>query len=77
MLTLYGKKGSGSAAVQVGLEIARLAYRRGETASWQESPRLAELRRVNPSAQIPTLLLDDGSVMTESAAWARHWPPAT
>ena len=34
--------------------------------------RLDELKRVNPIAQIPTLVLDDGSVLTESAAILIH-----
>ena len=72
MLTLYGSKGSGSASTEAALEIAGLAYRKVEAASWQPSPGFDELRRVNPIAQIPTLVLDDGSVLTESAAILIH-----
>ena len=36
------------------------------------SPGLEELRRINPLAQIPTLVLDDGSALTESAAILIH-----
>ena len=72
MLTLYGTQGSGSAAVEAGLDIAGLVYRTVEAASWQPSPGLDELRRVNPLAQIPTLVLDDSSVLTESAAILIH-----
>jgi GST-like protein len=72
MLTLFGTKGSGSASIEAALEIAGLAYRKVEAASWQPSPGLDELRRVNPIAQIPTLVLDDGSVLTESAAILIH-----
>ncbi|HSC65351.1 MAG TPA: glutathione S-transferase, partial [Caldimonas sp.] len=72
MLTLYGIQGSGSASVEAALEIAGLAYRRVDAASWQPSSGLDELRRVNPIAQIPTLVLDDGSVLTESAAILIH-----
>ena len=72
MLTLYGTRGSGSAAIEAALEIAALPYRAVEAASWQPSPGLDELRRINPIAQIPTLLLDDGSVLTESAAILIH-----
>jgi GST-like protein len=69
MIVLYGTNGSGAAAAEVGLEIAGVPYRNVEAASWKgESPGLAELRRVNPLAQIPTLVFDDGGVMTESAA---------
>jgi len=72
MLTLYGSKGSGSASTEAALEIVGLAYRKVEAAQWQPSPGFDELRRVNPVAQIPTLVLDDGSVMTESAAILIH-----
>ena len=72
MLTLYGTKGSGSASIEAALEIVGVAYRKVDAASWQPSPGFDELRRVNPIAQIPTLVLDDGSVMTESAAILIH-----
>jgi GST-like protein len=72
MLTLYGTKGSGSAAAEAGLEIAGLAYRTVEAASWKPSPGLDELKRINPIAQIPTLVLGDGSLLTESAAILIH-----
>src|SRR5207248_7748400 len=68
MLTLYGAKGSGSAAIESALTIAGLPFRAVEAASWQPGPGLEELKRVNPLAQVPTLVLDDGTVMTESAA---------
>jgi len=72
MLVLYGTRGSGSAAVEAALDIAGLAYRKVDAASWQESPGLEELRRINPLAQIPTLVLDDGSVLSEVAAILIH-----
>ena len=72
MLTLYGSQGSGSAAAEAALDLAGLAYRTVEAASWKPSPGLDELRRVNPIAQIPTLVLDGGSVLTESAAILIH-----
>ena len=72
MPTLYGTRGSGSAAIEAALEIAGVVDRKVEAASWQPSPGFDELRRVNPIAQIPTLALDDGSVLTESAAILIH-----
>src|SRR5207248_10104343 len=68
MLTLYGAKGSGSAAIESALTIAGLPFRAVEAASWEPGKGLEELKRVNPLAQIPTLVLEDGTVMTESAA---------
>ena len=72
MLVLYGTQGSGSAAAEVALDIAGLAYRKVDAASWQESPGLEELRRIHPLAQIPTLVLDDGTVLSEVAAILIH-----
>lgn len=68
MLTLYGTKGSGSAAAEAGLEIAGIADRTVEAASWKPSPGLDALKRINPIAQIPALVVDDGSILAESAA---------
>lgn len=68
MLTLYGAKGSGAAAVEAALLIAAQPFKWVEAATWEPGPGLEALKRVNPLAQIPTLVLDDGAVMTESAA---------
>jgi GST-like protein len=72
MLVLYGAKGSGSAAVEAALEIAGLEYRIVNSASWEPKSDVEALRRVNPLLQIPTLELDDGAVLTESAAILIH-----
>ena len=72
MPTLYGTQGSGSAAVEAALAIAGVEARLVDAASWQESPGLEALKRINPLAQIPTLVLDDGSVVSESAAILIH-----
>ncbi|TMH68856.1 MAG: glutathione S-transferase [Betaproteobacteria bacterium] len=78
MLTLYGAKGSGAAAAEAALRIADVPFRWVEAASWEPGKGLEELKRVNSLAQIPTLLLEDGAVMTESAAiliWlGLHYP---
>ncbi len=72
MYTLYGKKGSGSASVQVALDIIGAPYRIVETASWDVNDAFAELLKVNPLGQIPTLVLPDGSGLSESAAIHIH-----
>ena len=72
MLTLYGTKGSGAAAIEAALARAGLAYTGVDAASWNPGPGLDELLRVNPLGQIPTLLLADGTVLTESAAILIH-----
>jgi GST-like protein len=72
MYTLYGKSGAGSAAVEAALTLARVPFRLVETASWAQNDAFAALLAVNPLGQIPTLVLDDGSAMSESAAILIH-----
>ena len=72
MYTLFGFKGSGSAAVECALEMTGAPYRIVETASWEPGPELDELERVNPLKQIPTLQLPGGEILTESAAILMH-----
>lgn len=71
-LTLYGARGSGSAAIEAALVLAGLPFRAVEAAPWEASAALDELRGINPLAQVPTLHLADGSVLTESAAILIH-----
>jgi GST-like protein len=72
MYTLFGFKGSGSAAAECALEMTGAAYRIVQTASWEPGPELDELERVNPLKQIPTLQLPGGEILTESAAILMH-----
>jgi GST-like protein len=72
MYTLYGKAGSGSAAVEAALVVAREPFRIVETASWAQNNAYADLLEVNPLGQVPTLVLDDGSALSESAAILIH-----
>ena len=73
MLTLYGTKGSGSASIEAALAIVGVPCEVVDAASWKpDSPGLAALEQINPLAQIPTLVLDDGSALSESAAILIH-----
>lgn len=72
MYTLYGKTGSGSASVEAALTLARAPFRMVETASWAQNDAFADLLAVNPLGQVPTLVLDDGSALSESAAILMH-----
>jgi len=68
MMTLYGARGSGVAAIEAALRLAGAEFRWVDAASWQPGPGLEELKRVNRLAQVPTLVVDDGAVLTESSA---------
>lgn len=70
--TLYGSKGSGSAIVEMALACCGQPFRLVDAASWEPGSALAELRKVNPLVQIPTLVLPGGAVLTESAAILVH-----
>lgn len=70
--TLYGKQGSGSAATQMALDLIAAPYRIIEAASWAPNAAFADLLKVNPLGQIPTLVLPDGSALSESAAILIH-----
>lgn len=72
MLTLYGTKNSGAAVVEAALARAGAAYTHVDAASWNPGPGLDALLKVNPLGQIPTLVLADGTVLTESAAILIH-----
>lgn len=72
MLTLYGTQGSGSAAIEAALARAGLAFRSVDAAFWNPGPGRDALMQVNPLGQIPTLVLADGTVLTESAAILIH-----
>jgi len=72
MYTLYGKTGSGSACIEDALLIARQPFDIVETASWAQNDAYAALLAANPLGQIPTLVLDDGTALSESAAILIH-----
>lgn len=68
MYTLFGTQGAGSAIIEAAFELAGIAYRQVDAASWEPGPGLDELTRLNPLRQIPTVQRPDGSILTESAA---------
>jgi len=65
--TLYGRPGSGSSSVEATLVLAGLDHVVIDVDKADEAA-LARLRQLNPLGQVPTLVLPDGQVMTESAA---------
>lgn len=68
MLTIFGCKGCGSVVIEVACELLGEPYEVREVEPWTPGPALDALRAQNPLAQVPTVVLDDGTVMTESAA---------
>lgn len=70
--TLYGSKGSGSAAIEVALKICDVSYQKITASTWEPGAALEQLKKVNPLGQIPTLTLPDDTVLTESAAILIH-----
>ncbi|KHK66150.1 glutathione S-transferase family protein [Pseudomonas frederiksbergensis] len=72
MYQLFGHSQSGSAAVEVALNICGVPYRRVDTYSTEDNDAAKELEALNPQKQVPTLLLPDGSVLTEAAAILIH-----
>jgi len=68
MLTLYGAQASGSVAVEAALTLLGLPYTLIEGATWAEEAARDRVATSNPMRQIPTLVMPDGEVMTESAA---------
>ena len=72
MHVLYGSRGSGSATTELALRACGLPFRSVRASTWEPDSARAELARVNPLGQIPTLVLPDGGVLTESAAILIH-----
>lgn len=70
--TLYSSQGSGSAAVEMALRRCRWPYRVVRASAWEDDSAQDELAALNPLGQIPTLVLSDGSLLTESAAILIH-----
>ncbi len=66
--TLYGSRGSGSAAVEMALALCGQPVRLVRASTWEPDSEREALAAVNPLGQIPTLVAPDGSVLTESAA---------
>lgn len=69
---LLGSKGCGNAIVEAAFALAGLALDREEVDYSPGSPTRGRLLEVNPLGQVPTLVLPDGGVMTESLAMVHY-----
>jgi GST-like protein len=65
---IFGNLGWGNTIVECALTLAAIPFEREEVHPRTPGPALDRLRALNPAAEIPTVVLPDGSVMTESAA---------
>jgi glutathione S-transferase/GST-like protein len=72
MYKLYAGAGTGSAAIEAVLEEAGAAYELETIVRDAEGRPPASFMDINPLGQVPVLRLDDGSIMTESAAMIIH-----
>lgn len=72
-MKLYWSPRCGSFAPDAVAAEAGLALDRIRVDFDEPSPALTALRRCNPMAQVPTLILDDGQIITESAAICLHF----
>ena len=69
MFTVYGMSDSGNCyKVRLALEQLALPYRWVEVDTRRGETRTAEFLARNPNGQVPTLVLDDGTVLPESNA---------
>lgn len=69
---LYNRRGSGGFVVEAALAVADLPFELEELDSKAGTPLPDSFREKNPWRQVPTLILPDGSTMTETAAILIH-----
>jgi GST-like protein len=65
---LFTAKGGGGLIVEAAYALAKVPLEIEDVAWDDVGPQSARLAPLNPLGQVPTLVLSDGSVMTESAA---------
>jgi glutathione S-transferase len=69
---LYNRIGSGGFVVEAALALAGAPFELVELDSKAGTPLPDSFRETNPWGQVPTLVLPDGSIMTETAAILIH-----
>jgi len=65
---LLGCRGCGSVVVEAAFRLAGIPYDYEEVDYDQPGPPRDRLFALNPLGQVPTLIIPDGAIMTESAA---------
>jgi GST-like protein len=71
-LVLYGAAASGSVAVEAALTLLGLPFRLIEGATWASEAARERVGQASTMRQVPTLILPNGELMTESAAILVH-----
>jgi GST-like protein len=66
-LVLYGAAASGSVAVEATLTLLNIPFKLIEGATWASEAARKHVGKQNAMRQIPTLVLPDGEILTESA----------
>jgi GST-like protein len=69
---VIGCKGCGSVIVEAALLLAEIPYTREEVDYLAASPARDRLAALNPLVQVPTVVMPDGAVMTETLAVILH-----
>jgi GST-like protein len=65
---LYGAAASGSVAVEAALTLLNIPFRLIEGATWASEAARARVEAENAMRQVPTLVMPDGEILTESAS---------
>ena len=80
MLTLYMSPGSSAMATHIALHEIGVPFERKPLSFAKREQKTPEYLRINPEGKVPTLVLDDGQILTEVAGtlWylARRHPTA-
>ena len=71
-MELIGSLDCGSIIAEMALALTGLPVTLTDIPYLKDGPQRARLLSLNPLGQVPTLILDDGRVMTESAAIILH-----
>ncbi len=72
MYKLYGTKGTSACAVKAALTEAGAPFEEVEITTSKKQHMTEEYRQINPRQQVPSLMLPDGSIMTEGPAMLLH-----
>lgn len=71
MIQIYGVPGYGSSISELMLTLAEIPYHFMNVHGYEKpGPQRDMLAKINPLCQVPTLSLEDGTIMTETAAIA-------